>query len=183
MFPHDLAAWHFIGVALRWPFPPYVCVCFHQEMKFLPNVRGKKTDAFQRARSSDHSKITEEGKIRQILLFDSGQEQVIRNGDVACLGDRALQESLKYISYSYINIKLMQWIIHILFLAPFYLPPLRVITGTKNQNCIKKYDSYLLTWKLSRIFSSVYFDHDLLSHSLFKDSFAYTSSAFINLMG
>lgn len=62
MFPHDLAAWHFIGVALRWPFPPYVCVCFHQEMKFLPNVRGKKTDAFERARSSDHSKIAEERK-------------------------------------------------------------------------------------------------------------------------
>lgn len=91
IWPHD--------ILLEWPcdglFPPYVCVCFHQEMKFLPNVRGKKTDAFERARSSDHSKITEEGKIRQILLFDSGQEQVIENGDVACLGDWALQESFQ----------------------------------------------------------------------------------------
>lgn len=71
--------------------PPYICVCFHQEMKFLPNVRGKKTDAFERACSFDHSKITERGKIRQILLFDSGQEQVIVDGGVACLGDRAMQ--------------------------------------------------------------------------------------------
>lgn len=35
------------------------------------------------------------GKIRQMLLFDSGQEQVIENGDVACIGDWALQESFQ----------------------------------------------------------------------------------------
>lgn len=81
----------FYWSGLQWPFPPYVCVCFHQEMKFLPNVRGKKTDAFERARSSDHSKITEEGeKFARYCYLTVDRSRLHRMATLSCLGDWAV---------------------------------------------------------------------------------------------